>query len=58
MHHLKPFLLTALRSATSGGRRYHLWMGGLTVVMLVGGYAYLVQATHGLTVTGMNDHVS
>ena len=56
--HLKPFLLTGLRSATTGGRRYHLWMGGLTAVMLVGGYAYLVQASRGLTVTGMNDHVS
>jgi molybdopterin-containing oxidoreductase family membrane subunit len=56
--HLKAFLLTALDSATSGGRRYHLWMGTLTVIMLVGGYAYIVQATNGLTVTGMNDHVS
>jgi molybdopterin-containing oxidoreductase family membrane subunit len=56
--HLKPFLLTALDSATSGGRRYHVWMGCLTVIMLIGGYAYIVQATNGLTVTGMNDHVS
>ena len=56
--HLKPFVLTALRSATSGGRRYHVWMGSLTLVMLLGGYAYLVQASRGLTVTGMNDHVS
>jgi molybdopterin-containing oxidoreductase family membrane subunit len=56
--HLIPFLLSALKSATSGGRRYHLWMGILTAIMLVGGYAYLVQATHGLIVTGMNDHVS
>jgi len=56
--HLIPFLLSALKSATTGGRRYHLWMGILTAIMLVGGYAYLVQATHGLIVTGMNDHVS
>jgi Ni/Fe-hydrogenase subunit HybB-like protein len=56
--HLRPFLLTALDSATHGGRRYHIWMGCLTAVMLVGGYAYIVQATNGLTVTGMNDHVS
>ena len=33
--HLKPFLLSALNSATSGGRRYHLWMGSLTLIMLV-----------------------
>jgi molybdopterin-containing oxidoreductase family membrane subunit len=56
--HLKAFVLTALDSATSGGRRYHVWMGTLTVIMLIGGYAYIVQATQGLTVTGMNDHVS
>lgn len=56
--HLRAFLLSALRSATSGGRRYHLWMGALTLVMLAGGYAYLEQANHGLVVTGMNNHVS
>jgi len=33
-------------------------MAALTAVMLVGGYAYVYQATHGLGVTGMNDHVS
>ncbi len=56
--HLKGFLLNALDSATSGGRRYHLWMGGLTLVMLVGGYAYWIQLRDGLHVTGMDDHVS
>ena len=40
MNHLRAFVLTALRSATTGGRSYHLWMGSLTAVMLVGGYAY------------------
>lgn len=56
--HLKPFLLSALNSATTGGRRYHVWMGSLTLIMLVGAYAYSVQLRHGLGVTGMNDHVS
>jgi Ni/Fe-hydrogenase subunit HybB-like protein len=56
--HLKPFVLTALHSATSGGRRYHVWMGALTLIMLVGAYAYSLQLRHGLAVTGMNDHVS
>jgi len=56
--HLWAFLLSALRSVTSGDRRYHLWMGSLTAIMLVGGYAYLVQANEGLIVTGMNNHVS
>jgi Ni/Fe-hydrogenase subunit HybB-like protein len=56
--HLRAFFTNALRSATTGDRRYHLWMGSLTAIMLVGGYAYLVQANEGLSVTGMNDHVS
>ena len=56
--HLKPFLLSALNSATSGGRRYHLWMASLTLIILVGAYAYSVQLRYGLGVTGMNDHVS
>jgi Ni/Fe-hydrogenase subunit HybB-like protein len=56
--HLKPFALSALHSATTGGRRYHLWMGTLTLIMLVGAYAYSVQLRFGLGVTGMNDHVS
>jgi Ni/Fe-hydrogenase subunit HybB-like protein len=56
--HLKPFLLTALRSATSGGRRYHLWMGTLSLIMLAGAYGYSVQLRYGLGVTGMSDHVS
>lgn len=56
--HLKAFVLTALDSATSGGRRYHVWMGTLTAVILVGAYAYSIQLREGLGVTGMNDHVS
>jgi Ni/Fe-hydrogenase subunit HybB-like protein len=56
--HLRAFFVTALDSATSGGRRYHLWMGLLTLVMVVGAYAYFVQLRNGLAVTGMSDHVS
>ena len=56
--HLRAFLLSALRAVTSGGGGYHVWMGSLTAIMLVGGYAYFFQASHGLIVTGMNDHVS
>ena len=56
--HLRHFFLDALRAVTTGGRRYHLWMGVLTLVMLVGAYAYSLQLRHGLGVTGMSDHVS
>jgi len=58
MEHLKPFLLSAFRSATTGGRRYHVWMGALTAVILVGAYAYSLQYRYGLAVTGMSDHIS
>jgi molybdopterin-containing oxidoreductase family membrane subunit len=33
-------------------------MGTLTLIILVGAYAYSVQLRYGLGVTGMNDHVS
>jgi molybdopterin-containing oxidoreductase family membrane subunit len=33
-------------------------MGSLTLIILVGAYAYSVQLRYGLGVTGMNDHVS
>jgi len=58
MKHLQAFLLSALDSATRGGRRYHLWMGGLSLVIMVGAYAYFIQLRDGLGVTGMTDHVS
>ena len=56
--HLKAFAQNALHSATTGGRRYHVWMGILTAIMLVGAYSYSLQLRYGLAVTGMNDHVS
>jgi molybdopterin-containing oxidoreductase family membrane subunit len=56
--HLTAFARSALHSATSGGRRYHVWMGTLTLIMLAGAYAYSLQLRGGLAVTGMNDHVS
>ena len=56
--HLRHFLRMALDSTTRGGRRYHVWMGSLTLAMLVGAYAYSVQLRDGLAVTGMSDHVS
>jgi Ni/Fe-hydrogenase subunit HybB-like protein len=58
MAHLTAFLLAALDSATSGGRRYHAWMGSLTLIILLGLYAYSIQFREGLAVTGMSDHVS
>ena len=56
--HLRPFIAHAVHAVTSGGRRYHLWMGTLTLIMLAGAFGYSVQLRDGLGVTGLNDHVS
>lgn len=57
--HLGPFLKNAVRSVVGSSHpSYHLWMGSLTLVMLLGGYAYWIQLRDGLAVTGMTDHVS
>jgi Ni/Fe-hydrogenase subunit HybB-like protein len=58
MRDIKAFLLSALEEATTGGRKYHLWMASLTSVILFGGFAYSIQLREGLQVTGMTDHVS
>ena len=55
---LKSFLLDALDAVTKGGIRYHIWMATLTMIMLIGAYAYSIQLEYGMQVTGMNDHVS
>ncbi|CAM2065266.1 Polysulfide reductase NrfD [Sulfidibacter corallicola] len=52
------FFKDAFVTATSGSLRYHLWMGCLTFLMILGSYAYWVQLREGLVVTGMTDHVS
>ena len=52
------FLTDSFRFAIRGELRYHLWMGTLTLFMIAGGFAYTVQLTKGLVVTGMSDHVS
>ena len=46
------------KEVTTGSAAYHIWMGALTFLMLAGTYAYSVQISEGLTVTGMSDRVS
>ncbi len=46
------------KEATKGTIAYHVWMAVLTLLMLLGAYAYYQQITHGLVVTGMTDRVS
>lgn len=45
-------------TTTTGSRAYHIWMGFLTLVMLIGVYGYYIQTRDGLAVTSMNDRVS
>ncbi len=55
---LRAFVSDVLREVTTGGRAYHLWMASLTLLMCVGAWAYSVQLSEGLRVTGMSDSVS
>ena len=48
----------SLDTITSGSKKYHIWMGFLTFVMLVGMYCYSIQIDQGLSATGMTDRVS
>ncbi|MFH1417017.1 MAG: sulfate reduction electron transfer complex DsrMKJOP subunit DsrP [Planctomycetota bacterium] len=52
------FLWQCARTSFVGGWRYHTWMLLLTVVSLLGLYAYCQQLVNGLVTTGMTDHVS
>lgn len=52
------FLIDVTRAAFKGGRFYYVWMGVLSLLVLAGGFAYLQQFRHGLSVTGMTDQVS
>lgn len=58
LRELLGFLVDGAREAIRPSRTYYLWMGSLSVLMLVAAYAYAQQVQHGLAVTGMNDIVS
>lgn len=55
---IKSLVIDSLDTITKGSKKYHLWMGFLTLVMLIGMYCYSVQLDEGLSVTGMTDRVS
>lgn len=55
---IRSFIADGFDAVTRGSRKYHIWMGSLTFLMLLGAYAYSVQLDQGLSVTGMNDRVS
>lgn len=54
----KSLVVDSLDTITKGSKTYHLWMGFLTLVMLIGMYCYTIQLDEGLSATGMSDRVS
>ena len=52
------FVFRCFKRSFVGGWKYHLWLGFLFVIALVGLNAYTRQLVHGLGVTGMTDQVS
>lgn len=54
IHFFRDGMLHALK----GSKGYFAWLFGLLVVIALGGFAYRVQLSEGLKVTGMTDHVS
>lgn len=58
MRRYLSFLWQCFRLSFVGGWRYHAWMTVLTVIALIGLYAYCQQLVHGLITTGMTDQVS
>jgi molybdopterin-containing oxidoreductase family membrane subunit len=55
---LLQFVFGSIRLVFRGGWTYHLWMTGLTVLVVSGALAYADQLRDGLIVTNMRDQVS
>lgn len=54
----RRFIKDGLGVAIKGNTTYHIWMGALTLLMLMATFAYSIQIREGLIVTGMNDRIS
>ena len=52
---IRAVALRPLRHISLGGK---LWIAGLVLVLLLGGFAYYLQLKHGLKVTAMRDYAS
>ena len=52
------FIGEAINYSLTGNRVYHLWMGSLSFLMILGAILYTKQLENGLVTTGMNDNVS
>src|SRR3990167_5781608 len=52
------FLRRCFVLSFQGGGLFYAWMTALTALVLIGVHAYCKQWVHGLSTTGMSDHVS
>jgi molybdopterin-containing oxidoreductase family membrane subunit len=52
------FLWRVYRLSFKGSKLFYVWMAFLTILTLVGTYAYARQFAHGLMITGMTNQVS
>ncbi len=52
------FVLDCFKEAFRGSRLYLLWMAGLSVLVLAGLIAFVLQFQQGLILTGMSDQIS
>lgn len=52
------FLVDGIQAMFTGERRYWLWLGFLSLLILAGAIAWVFQLWNGLIVTGMSDQVS
>jgi molybdopterin-containing oxidoreductase family membrane subunit len=58
VHDYAIFLWRLYRYSFLGSMKYYVWMSVLTILSLVGLYAYAQQAVQGLAITDMTDQVS
>lgn len=55
---LTSFIIDFWSYALKGGPKYYVWLGFLSLFMLVGAYTTYVQLTQGMIVTGATDQIT
>lgn len=58
MKNIWNFFKGTLVLTSRGSAAYYFWVGGLLALMVIGGFAYVIQLNEGLIVTNMRDQVS
>ena len=58
MHKPIRFVVDYVSYVVRGSPKFYVWMACLAVLIVVWAYAFFVQATEGLAVTGLNNQVS